>query len=94
MKKKLQIGIGEAFDVSFDEVSSMLRLSRGAIVEMLDLALEFEEITPRERGIMYFRLVEWNSLENTGNEYGVTRERIRQIEGKVLAKMRYLTEVE
>ena len=58
---------------------------------MLDLVLEFGDITQKERDIMYFRHIERNSLENCGKKFGVTRERIRQIEAKVDEKMRQLT---
>lgn len=69
----------------------MLTFSRGVLAEMLDLALEFGDITQRERDLMYYRLIEWNSLENTGKKFGLTRERIRQIEGKVECKLDILT---
>jgi RNA polymerase primary sigma factor len=50
-----------------------------------------EELTPRERKIleMRFGLVDGvaHTLEEVGQEFGVTRERIRQIETKALEKM-------
>ena len=70
----------------------MLLTSRGALVDMLDLAFEFGVITQKERAIMYKRLIDWNSLDKVGKEFSVTRERIRQIEAKVEEKMRFLTE--
>lgn len=49
-------------------------------------------LTPRERKIieMRFGLIDGigHTLEEVGKEFGVTRERIRQIEAKVLQKMR------
>ena len=80
-------------NLSFNEAKQMLIVSRGVLVEMLDLALEFGDINEKERKIMYFRLIEWNSLENTGKEFGVTRERIRQIETRVEEVMRKITEL-
>lgn len=51
-----------------------------------------ELLTPREQKIlkMRFGLVDGRShtLEEVGQEFGVTRERIRQIEAKALAKLR------
>lgn len=80
-------------NLTFNEAKQMLIVSRGVLVEMLDLALEFGDINEKERKIMYFRLIEWNSLENTGKEFGVTRERIRQIETRVEEVMRKITEL-
>jgi RNA polymerase primary sigma factor len=49
-------------------------------------------LSPRERKIieMRFGLKDGigHTLEEVGNEFGVTRERIRQIEAKVLHKLR------
>ncbi len=58
--------------------------------ESVHAMLEF--LTPRERKIieMRFGLLDGigHTLEEVGKEFGVTRERIRQIEAKVLQKMR------
>ncbi len=51
------------------------------------------ELTDRERRVleMRFGLIDGQSrtLEEVGNEFGVTRERIRQIEAKALRKLRH-----
>jgi DNA-directed RNA polymerase sigma subunit (sigma70/sigma32) len=70
-------------ELSYSEAKEMMTLGRGVVDEMLDLLLEFGSITQRERDIMYFRHIEWNSLENVGKKFALTRERIRQIEAKV-----------
>jgi len=62
------------------------QLVKEAITEML------HHLTPRERKIvkMRFGLGDGvgHTLEEVGKEFGVTRERIRQIESKVLQKLR------
>jgi RNA polymerase primary sigma factor len=56
------------------------------IKEVLDL------LTPREQKILRMRFGlddgKAHTLEETGQEFGVTRERIRQIEAKALAKLK------
>ena len=52
------------------------------------------ELTPREKRVLELRygLVDgrmW-TLEEVGREFGVTRERIRQIEAKALRKLRHI----
>jgi DNA-directed RNA polymerase sigma subunit (sigma70/sigma32) len=54
----------------------------------------FKELTPREQAIisMRFGLKDGisHTLEETGKTFGVTRERIRQIEAKGFEKLRQL----
>jgi len=63
-----------------------LRLLKEYIQEML------QYLTPRERKIIELRFGlkdgVGHTLEEVGTEFGVTRERIRQIEAKVLEKLR------
>jgi RNA polymerase primary sigma factor len=51
------------------------------------------ELNPRERKVVRLRFGledgEMHTLEEVGREFGVTRERIRQIESKTLAKLRH-----
>lgn len=68
-----------------------------AIVEQMDLRVAvldtIEELSAREKALVRLRfgLDDGNSrtLEEVGEEFGVTRERIRQIESKLLDKLRH-----
>jgi RNA polymerase primary sigma factor len=68
------------------EVATRRMLAK-AVEEALD------ELTEREKEVvrMRFGLVDGQAktLEEVGREFGVTRERIRQIEAKTLAKLRH-----
>ena len=52
-----------------------------------------DELTDRERQVVRLRFGledgQARTLEEVGKEFGVTRERIRQIEAKTLAKLRH-----
>src|SRR5688572_16998739 len=58
-----------------------------AVLEALD------DLTPREKEVVRLRFGlddgQARTLEEVGKEFGVTRERIRQIESKTLAKLRH-----
>lgn len=69
-------------------VFDQLRFARHEIVEKLNNAFKVGVITDRERNILYSRILDWNSLEKVSKEFGVTRERIRQIEAKAMEKIR------
>jgi RNA polymerase primary sigma factor len=62
---------------------------------MLNYAVEqaLEDLNDRERQVMRLRFGledgQARTLEEVGREFGVTRERIRQIESKTLAKLRH-----
>jgi RNA polymerase primary sigma factor len=59
----------------------------------LELLATLEELHERERGVLELRYglsgEDPATLEEIGERYGVTRERIRQIEKNVLAKLRH-----
>jgi RNA polymerase primary sigma factor len=65
--------------------------ARALLSEAVGEALE--ELTERERQVVRLRFGlddgQVRTLEEVGKEFGVTRERIRQIEAKTLAKLRH-----
>ncbi len=65
--------------------------ARAMLNEAVNQALV--ELTERERKVVRLRFGlddgEMHTLEEVGREFGVTRERIRQIESKTLAKLRH-----
>jgi RNA polymerase primary sigma factor len=67
--------------------------ARALLTEALEEALE--ELNDRERQVVRLRFGlddgQVRTLEEVGKEFGVTRERIRQIESKTLAKLRHPT---
>ena len=50
--------------------------------------MDSSNLTEREREVLYYRYDEQLTLEEIGKKYNVTRERIRQIQNKALAKLR------
>jgi RNA polymerase primary sigma factor len=67
--------------------------ARALLTEAIEEALE--ELNDRERQVVRLRFGlddgQVRTLEEVGREFGVTRERIRQIESKTLAKLRHPT---
>lgn len=67
--------------------------ARALLNEAVEEALE--ELSERERRVVRLRFGlddgQAHTLEEVGKEFGVTRERIRQIESKTLAKLRHPT---
>ncbi|NLM21007.1 MAG: sigma-70 family RNA polymerase sigma factor, partial [Peptococcaceae bacterium] len=58
----------------------------------MELAKQMEALSERERKVLELRFGLYqgrrHTLEEVGNYFGVTRERIRQIESKALRKLR------
>jgi RNA polymerase primary sigma factor len=93
----LQQPVGEEDDVSLSDLIE----DRGAVVPddaatraMLDQAVKeaLAHLSPREQDVVRLRFGledgKIRTLEEVGREFGVTRERVRQIESKTLAKLR------
>ena len=94
----LETPIGEEEDSSlgdFIEDSSAVAPPEAASDSMLREQLEqvLDSLADRERKVIKFRFGledgHPRTLEEVGREFGVTRERIRQIESKTLAKLRH-----
>ncbi|MFA5886003.1 MAG: RNA polymerase sigma factor RpoD [Acidimicrobiia bacterium] len=96
----LETPVGEEDD-SFlgDFVADDSAISPDSAAERERLKDEIEmallELNPREQQVMRLRFGledgQIRTLEEVGREFGVTRERIRQIESKTLAKLRHPT---
>ena len=62
------------------------------LIKLIKRELKKPDLTPRERAILAYRFgfIDGitHTLEETGKLFGVTRERIRQIETKALEKIK------
>ena len=93
----LDLPIGEDGDATLgDLIEATDAIDPRAVVEAIALqkalAEALEELTPREQRILRMRFgigTTDHTLEEVGKTFGVTRERIRQIEAKALAKLRH-----
>ena len=61
-------------------------IDEGLLYEMLNVLSTLSE---REIEVLYYRFFRGFTLDRTGNEFGVGKERIRQVEAKALRKLRH-----
>lgn len=61
-------------------------IDEGLLYEMLNVLSTLSE---REVEVLYYRFFRGFTLDRTGNEFGVGKERIRQVEAKALRKLRH-----
>jgi RNA polymerase primary sigma factor len=96
----LDLPIGEDGDATLgdlieapDAANQHTAVEASALAESLAEALA--DLTPREQQILRMRFgiggATDHTLEEVGKVFGVTRERIRQIEAKALEKLRHPT---
>jgi RNA polymerase primary sigma factor len=96
----LETPVGEEDDSllgDFVEDPNVIAPATAAARALLSEAIEeaLQELNPREQQVVRLRFGledgQIRTLEEVGKEFGVTRERIRQIESKTLAKLRHPT---
>ena len=96
----LETPVGEEDDSllgDFVEDPNVIAPATAAARALLSEAIEeaLQELNDRERAVVRLRFGlddgQIRTLEEVGKEFGVTRERIRQIESKTLAKLRHPT---
>ena len=91
------VGDGESMvaDLIEDETSESPDAATSDLARAADLATAVERLNPRMKHVLLRRFgldgKPPQTLEEVGNDLGITRERIRQIESKTLAKLRHPT---
>ena len=79
---------GTLHDVMADDaMSSDVLLEGKGRLEAIAAALKTIELSPRERSILERRFMGDETLKDIADDYGLSRERIRQIESKMLPRL-------
>jgi len=82
--ENLLVSLEEAENVSTDPIDEDSQLW----IERLEIALEFNDLTPREREVVEYRFKKKMTLKETGKILEVTKERVRQIQNNAIAKLK------
>jgi len=62
------------------------------IMNHLDISCFLKSLAPRERVVIEKHIMQGRTLDSIGKDYGLTRERIRQIVAKGIRKMKKFAE--
>lgn len=88
-----RVGLSDAEGVSTPPSQESLVLLK----EKLRQVVQSEHLSEREQNVLKLRLLQQKTLAKTANEMGTTGERVRQIQGKAILKLRrrgVITDVE
>lgn len=89
----IKFGEVTARDLEIAEKSGRNPTIGESIRDAREQVLGMDNLTPREQRVLQLRFGldggRSHTLEEVGREFGVTRERIRQIEAKALRKLRH-----
>ncbi len=90
----------EAFESAREPVEPQAELTENEYVRLrASMARILDQLNDRERNIINLRFgiedgIKPHTLQQIGNELGVSKERVRQIEGRALGKLRAMAEEE
>ena len=77
-------------EVDLDSVKQLIQdgTSEKSLSQISAISKLSENLTPRERRCMAMRWALGHTLDETARVFGVTRERVRQVEAKAIRKMK------
>lgn len=78
------VTLEEAENISVDSIDEKFELW----IERLEIALEYNNLTSREKEVLEYRFKKKMTLLEVGAVWGITKERVRQIQNKAIAKLK------